>query len=104
MQQSPTQDLSELINNLARGFPAVNNLFQHDDKHIINITAPGSPSAPAIQGPRGGPQGGVAVLLPAGTTLQSQTMLAVGTGIEVVATDPTAMAVRADTTDSVGDM
>ena len=46
-------------------------------------------AAPATQGPRGGPQGGVAVLLPAGLTLQSRNTLAAGAGIEVVAADPT---------------
>ena len=37
MQQSQTQSLSELANNLARGLPTVNNLFQHDNRHVINI-------------------------------------------------------------------
>ena len=55
MQQSHQQGLSELINNLARGLPAVNNIFQHDNRHIINITppAPGGPSAAAVEGPSG---------------------------------------------------
>ena len=35
MQQSHTQGLSELMHNLARGFPTVNNLFQSDLRHII---------------------------------------------------------------------
>ena len=52
MQQSHQQGLSELINNLSRGLPSVNNMFQSDNRHIINITpAPGGPSAAEPSGP-----------------------------------------------------
>ena len=34
LQQSHTQGLSQLMNNLSRGFPTVNNLFQSNNRHI----------------------------------------------------------------------
>ena len=56
LQQSHTQGLSQLMNNLSRGFPTVNNLFQSNTRHIHDhrqiTVAPDpahGPSAAAIE-------------------------------------------------------